>query len=630
MEKKTTGLQPSANQRRHPGAPGMIVHGQDAQNRHFLRSFSVYVPMRDGVRLAVDVHLPLGAAAPNRVPALVHLTRYWRSSRRPIAENPRFCNPAHWRDEPLLTTVEVQMLASGYAIVKVDVRGTGASYGFRKVEYGPVEARDGHDLVQWIVEQPWSDGNVGAYGISYTAATAEFLAANRHPAVKAVVPVAGGYLDHYKAYVRPFGLFPSSLGKDWGAMVGWMDSNAWKNLGLSVRPVDEDRQAGMLAAALAEHRKNGNVFHTTRTAVFKDDILADGLSLLDISTVLRKEQIEASGVAMFKMCSWLDAATADSVLLQFKNFSNPTKVLILATTHGGRRHASPYTVSDTPLPPVPSETDQWQMAIEFFDRHLKAIDNDVDQWPPIVFYNLGEERFKYTRTWPPKGTRKLKLFMSAGYGLSTHRPDVEKGEDAYTVDFDVTLGPFSRWMTQNGAEVLNLNDLSAMDEKMLTYTSPPLRTDLQITGHPVVTLYVSSTHADGAFIAHLEDVAADGQSIYITEGGLRAIHRKISKNPYLKQATPYHSFESKDAVPLVPGKTVRLTFEMVPTSVLIKAGHRIRLSIAGADRDNFDRVPATGTPTIRVARSRKQASFLELPVVEPHPFFYRRLVRQLC
>jgi putative CocE/NonD family hydrolase len=196
-------------------------------------------------------------------------------------------------------------------------------------------------------------------------------------------------------------------------------------------------------------------------------------------------------------------------------------------------------------------------------------------------------------------------------------PAAETGADVYTVDFTVTTGPNNRWMTQMGQPVLGLDDRGAMDTEMLTYTTVPLAEDLQVTGTPVVSLQLSSTHADGAFLVYLEDVDPEGRSRYVTEGGLRAIHRKVSENPHFAQKTPYHSFAEADAQPLVPGETAELAFQLWPISVLFRKGHRIRLAIAGADDENFLRVPAEGAPTITVARNAAHVSLLDLPVVAP-------------
>jgi putative CocE/NonD family hydrolase len=563
--------------------------------------------MKDDVKLAADVHLPENLAADDKVPALLYQTRYWRSYR----------SQAGGMGNSLLTAIDKLFLINGYAVVKVDVRGTGASYGFRKIEYGPAEVLDGYDIVEWIVQQPWSNGKVGSYGISYPGTIAEFLSANEHPAVKAAI-LGWSDFDAYKSPVKPYGMQSDGFLKNWSQFIDLLDGNDLE--GRSVRPVDADRWGTMLSDAVAQHSENVDVYKAFSPITFRDQSVGgSGLSFHGGSSLYWREKIEKSGVAMFVMASWLDAGVADGALLRYKNYSNPQKLWILAASHGGRHHASPYVVSNRALDPIPSRMEQWNKALDFLNHYLKGMDNGVDKWPAITYYNAAEEIFKETDVWPPKGTKKIRMFMREGNRLSFKPPEDKIGKDSYTIDFEVTTGSYSRWMTQMGrAPVLYLNSRNKMDTKMLTFTSHPLAADLQITGYPVITLYVKSTHSDGAFLVYLEDVFENGNSVYITEGGLRAIHRKVSKNPYVNQETPYHSFAERDAKPLVPGETAELTFELQPTSVLIKKGHKIRVAIAGADKDNFNRIPAQGTPTITVARNKKYSSFITLPVLESH------------
>jgi len=104
--------------------------------------------------------------------------------------------------------------------------------------------------------------------------------------------------------------------------------------------------------------------------------------------------------------------------------------------------------------------------------------------------------------------------------------------------------------------------------------------------------------------------------IYLTEGQLRTLHRRISTEPPpYKLQVPYHSFKRKDTLPLVPGVVTELTFGLLPTSTLVRAGHRLRIAIAGHDKDTFARIPAEGTPVITLARNVEYASFIDLPVV---------------
>ena len=129
-------------------------------------------------------------------------------------------------------------------------------------------------------------------------------------------------------------------------------------------------------------------------------------------------------------------------------------------------------------------------------------------------------------------------------------------------------------------------------------------------------MYVTSTETDGAFYVYVEDVDENGGVTYVTEGQLRAIHRKISDgSPPYELQVPYHSFKRADAMPLVPGEIAELTFGLNPTSVLIRKGHRIRIGIAGHDAGTFVRYPAGGSPVVTVARNKLHASYVDLPVV---------------
>ena len=151
---------------------------------------------------------------------------------------------------------------------------------------------------------------------------------------------------------------------------------------------------------------------------------------------------------------------------------------------------------------------------------------------------------------------------------------------------------------------------------MLVYMSSPLKEDVEITGYPIITLFLNSTHEDGAIFVYLEDMDELGNVIYITEGQLRLIHRKVSlESPPYKILIPYHSFNKRDALPMVPGEIAEITFALLPTSVLIRHKHRIRIAIAGADKDTFARIPSEGTPTISISRNKIHASFIDLPVI---------------
>ena len=129
-------------------------------------------------------------------------------------------------------------------------------------------------------------------------------------------------------------------------------------------------------------------------------------------------------------------------------------------------------------------------------------------------------------------------------------------------------------------------------------------------------LHVSCTEPDGVIIVYLEDMDEKGRVIYLTEGLLRAVHRRISREiPPYKLLVPYHSYKKSDQAPLIPGEKTEFHFGLLPTSVLIRKGHRIRVSIAGHDKDTFARIPEKGNPVWRVERNSQFSSYIDLPII---------------
>jgi putative CocE/NonD family hydrolase len=187
--------------------------------------------------------------------------------------------------------------------------------------------------------------------------------------------------------------------------------------------------------------------------------------------------------------------------------------------------------------------------------------------------------------------------------------------DTYEADYGHGTGHSSRWNTLLTGGPVDYPDRAEQDERLLIYESAPLEADTEVTGHPLVTLHVASTADDGAFFVYLEDVDPSGRVVYVTEGQLRALHRKLSGgDPPYAQVIPHRTFSRADAAPLVPGKPAELTFDLLPTSYLFRAGHRIRVALACADKDHFALIPPT-PPTITVYREARRASHVVLPVV---------------
>src|SRR3954462_8432048 len=214
---------------------------------------SRYVTMPDGVRLALDVYLPDGTGRPDRLPTVVILTPYYRRFKVPGPGADPSPNIAIYRD---------MFVPRGYALVTVDVRGTGASFGTRDCFRSPRERDDHRVIADWIVAQPWCNGSIGSTGISYLGAAACFLASTGHPAVKAVAPLCAVH-DTYSDHVFPGGIKCTTVTENYDALVQALDLDLREKLApypyfndaryAGPAPVDEDPDGTQLAAAIAEH-----------------------------------------------------------------------------------------------------------------------------------------------------------------------------------------------------------------------------------------------------------------------------------------------------------------------------------------------------------------------------------------
>lgn len=573
----------------------LLIKGISAQDFS-----SYYILTKDGTQLATDVYKPDNNSI-SKYPALLIITRY----RRSIQDGKT--------GEPIstLSALDKHLLASDYVLVKVDARGSGASFGTRPTEYGKQEVLDGYDIVEWVISQNWSDGNVGAYGTSYTGTTAELLAAVNHSAVKAVIPGWSDF-DVYSSPVRPYGAIATNFIKKWGETVGNFDNNNVKELGVSVRPVNKDKN--LFESAIDEHAANPDVFEKALAAEYRDDEISGGETWADIGPIYWRNEIEKSNIPMLVFASWLDAGTVDGALLRYQNLNNTQNLILMASTHGGRYHASPYTVSQTPLPPQPSEFEQYELRRIFFDYHLKGQENGVNDWAPIRFFNLGEEKYHTTNAWPPTDFVYQILYMDKDKSL-VKRNGVDIGVDEYIIDYGVSTGKYNRWLAQMGQPILELDDRQEMDGRMFSYTTKPLNEDLQVTGYPVVKLKLSTNHKDGIVFVYLEDVDPTGKSRYLTEGGIRLIHRKITPNPYFVNDLPYHSFNRLDAELMSPEEVTEISFYMWPISALIRKGHRVRIAIAGADAGTFDPISNKRGQIIKLYRGGSIPSQVKLPVI---------------
>ena len=540
---------------------------------------SYYVAMPDGTRLAVGLWFPGGKPDGRRHPVLLVQTRYGRTVTFIHAESGKYR----------------ALVDQGFVVAVVDTRGSTASFGDRLVEIGPEEVRDMDTIIAHLKTRPWSNGQVIASGVSYMADTADFATASPAGLTGAVIRESD--FDAYLNLFAPGGVANDSMMTLWGGDTllrdygKSLDPKDGLDCGLRVadcgglwprvQPVDADGDFALLRSAIAARRH----WHPDdyRAAEFRDDKGTNGYTMFSSSPASRIKDIARQRVPVQYWASWMDAGTADGTLARYRSLPNvPMEVWITANNHGGDRFTDPFFPDAAK--PLPAVDAQWTAITDFIGkaRAGKPIAR------AIHYYVLGAKQFRTTTHWPPAGVKRTDFRFGAGGLLVSGKPELE-GADAYEVDFGATSGAATRWTTQIG-DPAAYGDRRYADRALLSYTSEPFAQDMELVGTPAVRLFVATATADPAFFTYLEDVAPDGRVTYLTEGLFRAVNRKPAPGilPY-GQAAPAKSFNRADAMPMVPGTVAEVHFPIFPVAALLRTGHRLRLSLAGADSSAFRR-----------------------------------------
>ncbi|MEV6974187.1 CocE/NonD family hydrolase [Kitasatospora sp. NPDC093806] len=591
---------------------------------------SLYVPMPDGVRLAVDVWLPPGTRAGAKLPTVLQTERYWRSRAHPGGpeNDPRYGSATAWNER-------------GYAYVLADLRGTGASFGTLRGELAADLIADSGTLSDWIAARPWSNGRVGTTGVSYGGDTAMLALGLRNHHITAALPISYDF-DPYEDLVRPGGILIEPRLAPYALLLRILDRAAGTTCASSEetrrlcaetgltdaepKPVDGPDGAALLAAARAEHAGNANLVDQGRDGVHRD--FADGpRSWASGAVGEQAAAISAGGVPVLTETGWLDAGTANGVLSQFTGLTNTQDDWIGPWSHGRHHLADPF------LPSRPLDAEERRQLAErafaFFDRYVKH-PGHPDGTRRLHYYTFNEGTWRTTTQWPVPGTRTRRLHLGPDHTLGA-RPSAVAAADRLdpTADPAAGTGPLDRWNTNLSGDPVSYPDRAAADRALLAYTGEPVTRDTRVTGLGRVTLDVTGLpgtglpgsglpgSADGAIHAYLEHVAPDGRVTYLTEGQLALADRATTPTtPDWRRLRTPRSYTAAAATPFPSDTPQRVTIDLLPTSALLRPGDRIRLTLATANPDSFEPRPATGTAAYLITHGGLRGSYLDLPVVE--------------
>lgn len=534
---------------------------------------SFYVAVRDGTRLAMDLLRPMrdGQPVAERLPVIWQGTV---SRRLPPDQAP---------DTAIRTMPE--LAKAGYVVALVDRRGAGSSFGARRGYNDRTEARDAFDITEWLARQPWSSGQVGVFGCSNTGDAAMHAATLMPPSLKAVF--AGCFsFSKYDGFLR------GGIHANWGSGVERRVEEDLAN-----PPVDGPDGPELLRQAVDDHRRNGPLAAMWRGMPFRDswsDFTASRF-WLEGSAGTYREAFVRSGVGLYIFGGFDDDFRREG-LVAFANLAPlPRKLTLGPWTH--------------------CRNDGFDLrgeAQRFFDHFLKGVDSGLMQEPAVRFHVRGappEQAWRRAGSFPPPGVQPRELALALqGDGSSHALGGTPRSERASLAVQRPRACGNERSSQATPCSQAGLG---------LSFDSEALPHDTELVGHPQLRLWISTRGTDANVFAYLESVAPDGRSTVHGEGRLKASLRRTVHPPLDNLGLPWHRALEEDHQPLADGQPVELHFALLPVSVRVPAGHRLRLTITGADPR--ERVPPASGQVITVHADARRPSVLTLPVLPLAP-----------
>lgn len=602
---------------------------------------SQYVTMPDGVKLAVDVYIPTDGPGRETFPVVFKFTPYGRAYIGPnsgfVLRTLAWVAGLGWRplmDQDRYSESIHRLLEHGYAVVTADMRGTGVSFG-QQMPLDPQHGKDGKYLVDWIAQQPFCNGRVGMFGKSYMAWAQWATAAEQPKALKCIVPEVI-FFESYTGSFKPGGITADRWMKSYSERLHNMNMNyadfrkfyiptapvvdedkdgkledEWPQIDASIfephaRPAYKDkseRTEHYYWNATLDHRGNVKVAQMMGEdfAYFNSKADFEGypeVSYSDVANARYLQSVMEADIPVFNIGRWHDGFTKGTTRL-FASAQHLDNHRLLITPGFHRSSYSKkqrkYLGFEPGLREILAEEH-----LRFYDRHLKTLDNGWDTLPQVRLFVPHGDWQGYAQ-WPPKAVQETNYFLSAGQ-LQTSVP--KQGVDTIPVD---TLHSSSygkresnRWMMASLSPKKPM-ERTQLDQHATVCDTEPLEEAVQLIGHPTVDLWVSSNRPNADVFVYLVDVDEKGRSFYVTEGQLRASwHRQANLVEQLgidyeiRPELPWHGYipAMRDADALASGEPVRMHFDLKPIAWNFEKGHRIRIAIAGMDKQNFEENPA--------------------------------------
>jgi len=511
-----------------------------------VRMEKVWIPMKDGIRLAATLYMPDGAKPSEKFPALLDYLPYRKDDSTAAGDYPK----------------NAYFARRGFVAARVDIRGFGASEGApTDREYSEQEQIDGEQVIHWLATQPWSNGKVGMYGISWGGFNSLQMAMRKPPELKAIIAIDATeelFHDdiHYIDGLMHVDEFELNMDMAPG-MTGAPDYT------LDEKVLGPRFEAAPWSLEYFRHQRDGMFWR---------------------SPVRPLNQIE---VPCFLIGGLADGYR-DSIPRMLEQVKAPVRALI-----GPWNHSFP---NDADFGPRIEWRDH---AVRWWDFWLKGRDTGVLQDPKLVIFmrhwfppnpNLEEVpgEWRAEPGWPPSHLAKSTLYLQSNHSLAKSASETATHQLKYVPSIGVEAG---FWWGEL------LSDQRPVDAFSLVYDSDPLPEDLAIMGRPHAFLRASTDAPLADWFARLSDVAPDGEVTQITGAGQSGAQRESMTDPKA----------------LEPGRFYDLDVEMHLTTWIFPRGHRIRLSISNALWPMVLSTPYKMTTSLQLGGS--DGSRLQLPLV---------------
>lgn len=485
----------------------------------------VWIPLSDGTRLAARIWLPAGAED-GPVPGIVEYIPY---RKRDLTRSRDAVNHPY-------------LAGHGYACVRVDLRGSGDSEGVLRDQFLEQEQLDGVEVLRWVADQPWCDGKVGMFGISWGGFAALQVAARRPPELGAVVAVSATD-DLYRDNMHYMG----------GCLLGDNLSEATTMFAFNSCPPDPALVGDRWRAMWKERLEDSGLWletwleHQHRDGYWKPGSVSEDYAAIACPVLAASGWADGYSNAVFRLLEHLEV---------------PRRGLI-----GPWSHKYPHLGQPGPAIGFLQETVRW------FDHWLKGIETGVmaepmlrawmqDSMPPQPRYSLRPGRWVAEDRWPSPHIEQRSLAFGRGT-LELHGggADLE-----VSIQSPLSVGMFAgKWCSYAATPDLP-GDQRDEDGGALVFETERLEQAIEILGAPRVELEVSANRPVAMVAVRLSDVLPDGKATRVSYGLLNLTHRDGHETPQ----------------PLEPGRRYRVCVTLNACAQHFPAGNRLRLSLSSS------------------------------------------------